>query len=80
MMGWHEGWGMMGGGWLFWLLLLILVGLITWLGIRASQGQTQPPGPSHTNSETPLEIVQKRHARGQISKKEYEEMRNDLES
>ena len=80
MMEWHEGWGMMGGGWLLWLLLLLLIGLITWLAIRAGQGQTQPPGLSHTNSETPLEIVQKRYARGEISKEEFEEMRSDLKS
>ncbi len=79
-MGWHNGWGMMGSGWFFWLLLLILIGLIVWLFIRSASAQAERSGPSRTNQETPLEILQKRYARGEISQQEYQQLRGDLET
>lgn len=73
--GMHTSGGMMGGwGWLgafFWFILLAgVVALIVWLIIRS----TRTAGVR----ESPLDILKKRYARGEISKKEFEEMKRNL--
>ncbi|NOX36763.1 MAG: SHOCT domain-containing protein [Calditrichaeota bacterium] len=73
MMGGDWFWGHMGFGWLFWL---VIIGIIIW-GISMmsrSRGTTEPPA----KKETPLEILKKRYARGEITREEYEQMKRDL--
>jgi putative membrane protein len=42
---------------------------------------TGPSAGNHHNSpDTPLEIVKKRYAKGDISKEEFDEIKRDLES
>lgn len=54
---------------------LLLIGVVAYaLGWRPQFTQT---GPAPT-SETPLEILKARYARGEISREEYEQMRLDL--
>jgi putative membrane protein len=86
-MGWQHGWGgMMGGGWFAWLLLLVLLVVLGVWAARAFSGGAARPGgtqyrePPRSERETPLEILQSRYARGEISREEYEEMRRDLQS
>lgn len=73
-----NGWHMMSPGmWLFMLLFwgLIIIGIVTlvrWLAGRGSH-KNQPA------TETPLEILKKRYARGEIEREEYEKMKKDLE-
>ena len=58
------------------ILTLGIVGVIAYaLGWRPQLNQT---GRSQ-NSETPLEILKARYARGEISREEYEQLRRDLE-
>lgn len=67
---WHDmGFGgMMWYGWIFWIVILgIAVYLIVKLANRGGAG-----------SETPLDILKKRYARGEITKEEYESMKKDL--
>jgi putative membrane protein len=65
---------MMGSGL---VLLLVIVGAIAYaLGWRPQPNQMGPP----QSSETPLEILKARYARGEISREEYEQMRRDLEA
>lgn len=75
---------MMRGGWgilmmllmlLFWvaLLVVIIVG-IRWL---VTSGRRQAPGAWRTDSA--LDILKKRYARGEISQEEFEEMRQHLQ-
>lgn len=77
MMGWADGYGWMGLGWifmiLFWALVIAgLVAIVRWLGAR-NNGGGNPRG------KTPLEILQERYARGEIEREEYEQKRRDLE-
>lgn len=72
--GWGFGWGhMMFGGLMmiiFWGgIILILVLLVRWFGGTSASG---------TGSATPLEILKKRYAKGEIDKKEYEERKKVL--
>jgi putative membrane protein len=72
----HMGWNMHGygvGGFLMWLLLIVLIGVVVYFIIRQ-----QNIGKSETTGETPLEILKKRYAKGEISREEYERMKNDL--
>ena len=54
--------------WLIWILLLIWVFLTPW-GYRSRRGK----------EETPLDILKKRFASGEINKEEYEERKKVLE-
>lgn len=67
------GWFGPGLGWLFMILVWVLVvagivALIKWLGSSTTQ-----------RGETPLEIFKARYARGEIGKQEYERMRRELQ-
>ena len=63
---------MMGFGFIF---LLFFVGVIAYLfGWRPSGGQGMLGG----YRKTPVEILKERYAKGEISKEEYEKMRDDL--
>jgi putative membrane protein len=69
--------GMMGfgGGWMI-LIGIIIIGLIVW-GVVALARH----GTSKSNSdekEEPLEVAKKRYAKGEISKKEFEQIKKDL--
>ena len=88
MWGMHMGYG----GWGFLLTIVLWIGLIA-LGIwllarlfpRAADGNHSrySPGASYReapSAETPLQILQKRYARGEITKEEYETIRQDLAS
>jgi putative membrane protein len=78
MMHWDGyGWGM-GFGWvfmiLFWLLLIAgIVLLIRWI---QSQGEKKEQGTQ--SSETALDILKKRYARGEITHDEYERIKKDI--
>ena len=58
------------------ILTLGIVGAIAYaLGWRPHLNQKAPA----QTSQTPLEILKARYARGEISREEYEEIRRDLE-
>jgi putative membrane protein len=73
----HEGvmWGM--GGWwmmIFWIVVIVgVVFLIKWL-----VGQGRVEGPPSQKEESPLDILKKRYARGEIDKQEFEQKKSDL--
>ena len=55
--------------------LLVIGGIAYALGWRPQSNQA---GPTQT-SQTPLELLKARYARGEISREEYDQMRRDLE-
>ena len=71
--------GMIFGGifmWIFWLILLILVLLV----IRAAVGSiSTSSGTSQSTGDSPLEILKKRYARGEIDEQEFKRRRRELE-
>ncbi|MGK9368385.1 SHOCT domain-containing protein [Melioribacter sp. Ez-97] len=69
----HDmGFGWMGFGWIFWL---IVIAVIVYLIIKiTNQKQTDNIYPK----ETPLEILKKRYAKGEISKEEFERIKKDI--
>lgn len=76
MMGWGGyGYGMGIFGWLFMLLFwgLIIVGLVLVVRWLWDKGRPRTGAP-----DAPLEILKSRYARGEISKEEFDRMRQDL--
>ncbi len=82
MMGY--GFGLFGIGMLFMILFWVLIiGGAVWLVltlVRGSQGQAAmgPLLPRTPASQTPLDILKERYARGEINKEQFDEMRHDL--
>lgn len=73
-MHWGDGWGIgFGGGFfmiIFWILVIVGIVLLiklVWEGPKNISG-----------SETALDILKKRYAKGEISKEEFEEKKKDI--
>jgi putative membrane protein len=75
-MAWHTGAGM--AWWMLWggLLWIVVWGTIIYLIITAIRGGT--PGRTVANDDTPLEILKRRYARGEINQDDYDRMRREL--
>ena len=79
--GMHMMWGSWGMGMmlmmlLFWAVLIVaLIFFIRWLVTAGPRGQ-QPV--ARQDAESALDILQKRYARGEISKAEFQDMRQEL--
>lgn len=69
------GWGMLLSG-LLWIGLIVL-GIWLLARLFPAGGNRREPERSERR-ETPLQILQKRYARGEITKEEYETIRHDL--
>lgn len=88
MMGGDFGWG---GGWMFFggLTMLLfwggLIVLIVW-AIRAvissntANRSNKTPNSQNKNVQSPLEILQARYAKGEISREDYDVIRHDLQT
>jgi len=77
MMGWggFGGYGMGFVGWIFMLVFwgLIIVGLVLVVRWLWDQGR-----PGTGGADSSLEILKRRYARGEISKEEFDRMKQDL--
>lgn len=62
------------GGIFMWVLFLILIAVVIYLVIKA----TKIKGFVASTAETPLAILKKRYAKGEITKQEFERMKKDL--
>lgn len=72
---WYPGWGglgMIGGGIIMLLFVVGFIALTVWVVKMIVQG-TSPK-----SSQSPLDIIKARYARGEISKEEYERLKKDL--
>jgi len=82
MMDGNFGFGMMNGfgfGGIFMILFwIVIIALGVWLvGSLVSRANSQPPS-NLPSAESPLDILKKRYARGEITKEQFDEMRRDL--
>jgi putative membrane protein len=72
-------WGhMMGsgfGGGFMWIIVIVLVGVVIYFLLQASKSK----GPDGSVMETPLDILKKRYAKGDIDKEEFDLKKKDLE-
>lgn len=72
MLGDHGGFGFGGGFmWIFWILIIVAI-VALFRGISGS-------GTGASSSETPIEILRKRFANGEITDEEFEHRRKELE-
>jgi putative membrane protein len=73
---WHPGGWWLGMGLamiVFWILVVVaIVLLVRWAATGAR-------GPHETREESALEVLQKRYAKGEITRDQYVQMRDDLE-
>lgn len=71
----HDGWMVFGGGfmWLFWVVVILIIVI----GLRSLMNSGTAGNSS--SGDTPMEILKKRYARGEIDDEEYEHRRKELE-
>lgn len=69
-----------GGFWIFPLLMMIVMLVAVYLFIGRGAGGFCGRSDFHdgASNETPLDIAKKRYARGEIDKREFEELKKDL--
>ncbi len=70
----HYGFGY--GGMFMWIIFLIVIGLLIYfiVQVQKTKGQTR------AQSESPLDVLKKRYAKGEINKEEFDRMKRDLEA
>lgn len=69
------GYGMYGYGGIMWLIVIALAIVAIYIFVRLA-GKGRAVG--GVTTETPLEILKKRYARGEISREQFEEMKKDI--
>jgi putative membrane protein len=69
----HYGFGY--GGSYMWIIFLIVIGLLVYFFVKSQKTIGQSP----TGNESPLDIIKRRYAEGEIDKEQYERMKKDLE-
>jgi len=73
--------GMMGGfstAFLMPILWIVVLGFIIWAVAAASHRPGGESGSAAHKGESPMEIIKRRYAEGEIGKEEYEEKKEDL--
>ena len=78
----NSGWGWTPWMMIFPLFFLVLMVVFLVFMMRGGMGGGPMCGGSHQthgSGETPREALDRRYARGEITREEYQQMRNDLE-
>lgn len=72
----HDGWMLLGGGWMwiFWILLIAVI-----LVLIKLFGNTGGDSMRTSIDESPLTILKKRYAKGEINEEEFEHRKKELE-
>ena len=64
------------GGGFMWLIVVVLVGVVIYFMLQVSKSKSS----GDSIIETPLDILKKRYAKGEIDKEEFDRKKKDLES
>lgn len=70
----HYGFGY--GGVFMWIIFLIVIGLLIYFFVQARKVKDQTPA----QNESPMEILKRRYANGEINKEDFDRMKRDLET
>jgi putative membrane protein len=68
-----------GGLWFAWFFKVLVIVLIVWLFMNAFGKNRSNYKMPLQQPESPLDILKRRYAKGEISKEQFEQMRKDLE-
>lgn len=71
---------MMGMFWGVFVVLVLLAVVYAFLGTRDSEQGGGPSGVPPADRESPREIIDRRFAEGELSREEYQQKRDELES
>jgi putative membrane protein len=66
------------GGFFSLLVLIGIVLVVVWIVSSGDSLSTRRPPGGNRGEETPLDILKKRYARGEIDRDQYEQMKRDL--
>ncbi len=69
----HYGFGY--GGMFMWIIFLIVIGLLIYFFVQSQNTKGKMP----TENESPLDILKRRYAKGEITREEFDKMKKDLE-
>ncbi len=72
-----HSWVWNGGMWFGWIFWLVIIGLIVWLLINQS-GLNRSREYINPHIESPIDILKKRYAKGEINKDQFDQMKKDL--
>jgi putative membrane protein len=83
--GW-QGYGMMGPGmmggygtmFIMPILWIVVLGLIIWAVVASVRSSSETGGQDSSKTDSALEVLKRRYARGDINKEEFEEKKRDL--
>ena len=64
------------GGFFLWILIILAMIILVIVILKRRRPE---PGENTSSRETPLDILKKRYARGELTKEEFERMRQDLQ-
>lgn len=73
-----DGGGMFFGGGFMWIFWIILFVAIIW-AVKAAMTGGNSNESNSSNSESPMELLRKRYANGEIDEEEFNRRRNELE-
>jgi putative membrane protein len=77
MGGWDHMMGFGGYGGIFmWLIIIIVVAVILYLVLNRN---LSPGSPRAGTRESPLEVLKRRYAEGEITKEEFDRMKREIE-
>ncbi len=69
------------GGWFFPIAMPLLMLIVLFMALRlvCGRGDLRPPwGERHATPDTALDILNKRYARGELTKEEFTDIKRDL--
>ncbi len=73
----YWGWGF--GWWFGGMIMMVIFGVLVVIGIVVLIKLLLSQSPGERSSQSALEILRKRYARGEITKEEFENMKKDID-